>query len=150
MFREPGEFIKYLQGLIARHNSDLAIILNSLDIEGPPTPERLIYAHEKAPVRFTQLLAELGEPFMNFGPLETEAQTPEAKQTFFEKVFSTGKQIISAVKQTRSAAPAAPGAGVPDEPAPSNINTKKILLIGGLIVVVLVVVFIVIKSLKNK
>jgi hypothetical protein len=164
MFTTPGEFQKYLQGLIGRHESDLSIILNSLGIASPPTPERLVYAYEKFPIRFTQLLGELNEDFMNATgdplpasvtgykiPIPSATAPAVEKQSFFDKLFSAGKKVISTVNQVKAALPGQSTSTdyTPTPEEEKKITTKKILIIGAIIVVVLVVTIVLIKKFKK-
>lgn len=162
MFTDPGEFHKYLLGLIGRHANDLSIILNSLGIASPPTPERLVFAYERFPIRFTQLLAELDEDFMNprlnytapsldeiYGHVES---TSAPKQTVWQKLFAAGTKIINTAQTVKGALSSSTQAGSSPAPLPEperKITTQKIVIIGGIIVVVLIITFVLIKKFKK-
>lgn len=144
MFTGPQEFVSYLEGLIDRHENDLSIILSHLGIANPPTPARLIYAYEKFPIRFTQLLSEL-EGDLSFTGVNI-AGSAATKQTGLQKLFSAGKDIIGAFKG-ESASPAPANGG--DEPKPKKISTKRIIIIGVVVIVVITVAIILIKKFKK-
>jgi len=165
MFTDPGEFHKYLLGLIGRHANDLSIILNSLGISSPPTPERLVYAYEKFPIRFTQLLAELDEDFMDprlnytapsldeiYGHTTAATTTAAPKQTVWQKVFAAGTKVINTAQAVKGALSSSTQAGTSPASLPEpdkKITTKKIVIIGGIIVVVLIITFVLIKKFKK-
>lgn len=130
--KTPGDFKRYLQGIIDRHPQDLSIILKGLGIADEPTPDVLVLAYVRYGDALINLLAQLPES----GSLGDQLKS----------LFEKGVSLVTA-SRTGSSQPAVTA------PAPeqsTGTTTKKIVLIGGVAVVLLIVVFLIVKSFKQK